>query len=1017
MDAGGMVTQNIYNSLMQVATVRRGKKGEKKDGLYEIAGEVRETSYAYDGLGRTTGVTDAMEGSATVTFDSLGRITSMRDSNQNNAAEQLKREGKTPAPQGRKAEEGQAAVPEMSYTYNGNGLLETETNALGNTVSYRYNAQMLLSELTDSAGEKTEYAYDGFGRIREVKDGLGTITYDYDANSNVTYVTETLADGNKKTIHREFDCLNRVTKYVDYKGREVKYGYDELGNLATLAYPGGEIVRYTYQGDGLAETMVSQSGGTYTFGYDRYGRLETITRPDGTVETRGYTPAGRLQSQTEKKGEETLRTTTYTYNVFGEVTEKTAEDADHNLLEAVTMEYDDANRLKTYNGQAVTYDAKGNMTYGPVDGVMQALTYDCRNRLTEAGGVSYAYDAENTRISSTKDGRVTEYVTDTAASPSRLLTAYEADGTETRYYYGAEGLSAQYSSGTGEALYYHFDNIGSTLFVTGSDGTILERYTYGTYGELLCGSEKRIRFLFNGSYGVATDENGLYYMRARYYNSDIKRFINQDIKTGGIGDSQSLNRYAYCEGNPVSLVDPFGLSPENANGTGNKWTIHDTLNVVGLFWDGADLINAALYAKEGNWVEAAKSAACALPFVGNVVAGVTKATRLAKAGETVCTILKTASKLQNTVSSATQALELAGDARLEYAKEGRITANVAARAAGAVVMAGLSAASAKSLTKEVLNMSKAKEIAFDTSGRSGASMESGQTTCRSGVGCFLAGTMVKTADGDTPIEEVAEGSYVLAEDPETGEQGYRKVTRTYIHESDFLVHVYVGEERIDTTPEHPFYVEGTGFVTAGNLKAGDIIRTSDGRRLPILKAELEELDEPVPVYNFEVEEFHTYYVSVTGVLVHNKCEVVTCAGAGKGGRNSFGVVSGGENLSNARRMMHGSQGNVGVIPKEIADKMRGRQYSNFDAFREDFWKTVADSSYASEFSNSNIGRMRNGRAPKVVLDQTYGQLESYILHHKTPIHAGGEVYNLDNLAIVTPRMHQEILDKAYHFGN
>lgn len=87
-------------------------------------------------------------------------------------------------------------------------------------------------------------------------------------------------------------------------------------------------------------------------------------------------------------------------------------------------------------------------------------------------------------------------------------------------------------------------------------------------------------------------------------------------------------------------------------------------------------------------------------------------------------------------------------------------------------------------------------------------------------------------------------------------------------------------------PEHPFYVEGTGFVTAGNLKAGDIIRTSDGRRLPILKA---ELDEPVPVYNFEVEEFHTYYVSVTGVLVHNKCEVVTCAGAGKGGRKTVDV--------------------------------------------------------------------------------------------------------------------------------
>ena len=480
-------------------------------------------------------------------------------------------------------------------------------------------------------------------------------------NSNVT---ETLADGNKKTIHREFDCLNRMTKYVDYKGREVNYGYDELGNLTALTYPGGEIVRYTYQGDGLAETMVSQSGGTYTFGYDRYGRLETITRPDGTVETRGYTPAGRLQSQTEKKGEETLRTTTYTYNVFGEVTEKTAEDADHNLLETVTMEYDDANRLKTYNGQAVTYDAKGNMTYGPVDGVMQALTYDCRNRLTEAGGVSYAYDAENTRISSTKDGRVTEYVTDTAASPSRLLTAYEADGTETRYYYGAEGLSAQYSSGTGEALYYHFDNIGSTLFITGSDGAIVERYAYGTYGELLCGSEKRIRFLFNGSYGVATDENGLYYMRARYYNSDIKRFINQDIKTGGIGDSQSLNRYAYCEGNPVSLVDPFGLSPENAQGQEEtsrfeKW--HNILDMGGILFDGCDIANGVLYLIEGRPLKAAISFACAAPLIGNFVTGVKCAKAIQKAS-TAAKIMETCravQKLGNTADIVASSVEAA----------------------------------------------------------------------------------------------------------------------------------------------------------------------------------------------------------------------------------------------------------------------------------------------------------------------------------------------------------------------
>ncbi len=112
------------------------------------------------------------------------------------------------------------------------------------------------------------------------------------------------------------------------------------------------------------------------------------------------------------------------------------------------MTDNDANRLVTYNGQKVIYDEKRNMTYGSVDGVMQELTYDCRNRLVEAGGVSYTYDAENNRIATTENGLATEYVTDTGGSLSRLLVSYEADGTETTYYYGAEGLAAQYNSGT-----------------------------------------------------------------------------------------------------------------------------------------------------------------------------------------------------------------------------------------------------------------------------------------------------------------------------------------------------------------------------------------------------------------------------------------------------------------------------------------------------------------------------------------------------------------------------------------
>ena len=66
-------------------------------------------------------------------------------------------------------------------------------------------------------------------------------------------------------------------------------------------------------------------------------------------------------------------------------------------------------------------------------------------------------------------------------------------------------------------------------------------------------------FLFNGQYRVASDDNGLYYTRARYYNVFVKRFINQDVITVRIAECQSLNRYAYVEGNPVSYLDPLGL--------------------------------------------------------------------------------------------------------------------------------------------------------------------------------------------------------------------------------------------------------------------------------------------------------------------------------------------------------------------------------------------------------------------------------------------------------------------------
>ncbi|MBQ7942728.1 MAG: RHS repeat-associated core domain-containing protein [Lachnospiraceae bacterium] len=269
------------------------------------------------------------------------------------------------------------------------------------------------------------------------------------------------------------------------------------------------------------------------------------------------------------KGEEVLNHYTYTYDGYGNITavegtETTDTKEGISKLISAAMTYDADNRLLTYNGEALKYDADGNMTYGPVKGIMSELTYDCRNRLVSAGGITYTYDAENNRISAETDTYKEEYVTDTVSSSlSRVMTVTRYNkgvttGTETLYLYG-NGLISEKKGDI--VLYHHYNHLGSTTKLTDSEGGVVETYTYGTYGELLSGDMSLTRFLYNGRYGVSTDDNGLYYMRQRYYNPEIKRFINQDILSGSLDNSQSLNRYCYVQGNPLSYTDPFGLSP------------------------------------------------------------------------------------------------------------------------------------------------------------------------------------------------------------------------------------------------------------------------------------------------------------------------------------------------------------------------------------------------------------------------------------------------------------------------
>ena len=143
--------------------------------------------------------------------------------------------------------------------------------------------------------------------------------------------------------------------------------------------------------------------------------------------------------------------------------------------------------------------------------------------------------------------------------------------------------------------------------------------------------------------------------------------------------------------------------------------------------------------------------------------------------------------------------------------------------------------------------------------------------------CFKAGTLIACLDQAgketlKPIEEIEVGDKVLAYDEETGEQCYKEVVRLFRNETQEWHHVFVNGEEIVCTAEHPFYVDGKGFVPARELKERDNLLLSDGSKVEIESLKTEHVEIPETTYNFEVKDFHTYYVSHSNVLVHNVCE-------------------------------------------------------------------------------------------------------------------------------------------------
>jgi RHS repeat-associated protein len=537
-EAGNLIRRDdaSYRTVMSLSYNQRNQVTRITDALsntthfeYDASGQLlkttdplkRVTQLSYDDLGRLEESIDALLGKSSQTFDSSGNRTSLTDPNNNTTR----------------------------FEFDSSGRLVQEILATGDAVKYSYSNSNQLLSMTNARGQKREFEYDAAGRLTGWTDSDGSVAYTYDPNGNLLTVKD-----EKGTISRQYDKLNRVTQYTDTQGNTLKYAYDAVGNLITLTYPDGKQVHYEYDAADQLITVTDWANRATRYDYDKNGRLISINRPNGTQQTRVYDSAGQLLQQKEvvSKTGKVISQVDFSYDAAGNIIEeKTSREASPQIN--LEMTYAKANRLASYDDETVQLDADGNLIQGPLSGEMADFVFDSRNRLIQAGDTTYHYDAENQRIGVNQ----TQYVINSQPNLSQVLVKTDASGTQTYYVYGL-GLIGQETAG--EYTSYHFDLRGSTVALTDSSGQVLERFQYSPYGLLVGGEASTTPFLFNGMYGVMTDSNGLYYMRARFYSPEMRRFVNQDVLLGNIKEGQTLNRYAYVTGRPVSFVDPFGLS-------------------------------------------------------------------------------------------------------------------------------------------------------------------------------------------------------------------------------------------------------------------------------------------------------------------------------------------------------------------------------------------------------------------------------------------------------------------------
>ena len=484
---------------------------------------------------------------------------------------------------------------------NGSAILATSKDLTNNQLSkYHYNKGQLESiETENSSGtviSEETFDYDDIGRL--TKD---TCVYDK-ANSKsirteILYekaVDDPLAD-NKPNRYSHY--LNNSSSPIAQTG----YDFDDFNRIKTkfCSINGSEFTKnITYtktRPTRLFEMLSGRPLCTTDYTYDNRGRIATVTS-DGTTMQYTYDAYGQL---VEEKNVTLDNSTQYVYNGIGNITSvKTTSSSGSTSTQSFTYgDTSNPDRLTAFGSKAITYNSMGcptsyngkNFTW--IDGKLYSVSKGSglgRAIISNRENYFYTYNAKGQRTH--KDYSYlpadfsatyyytrsinTEYAYDNAGRLIKERRTYTySDNTsysiEFMFLYDESGIvGVQFKDGNAAAqAYYYQKNLqGDVIAIYDTTGAVQAKYSYDAWGNCTVTNSTNSRLAnynpirYRGYY--LDSETGWYFLNARYYSPEWRRFISPDDTAYLDPESvNGLNLYCYCNNDPVNYADPSGREP------------------------------------------------------------------------------------------------------------------------------------------------------------------------------------------------------------------------------------------------------------------------------------------------------------------------------------------------------------------------------------------------------------------------------------------------------------------------